>query len=183
MDNCNRKKPLKFHIFRGKSPEQFGPSTPTVSLCSPFVCFLTDAVWDDLQQVLCEQQVSESQEAVQLWGKLLQTILWHIQTHQSAEVPQLLQTHDKYHLVWATTTTITFTEGVHSDLRDSCDRAALKNLYIKLDLLVVTRTAGYGPATAPSGWGEHRGCRAEEGTKKREGEEGEHRAVWLMLEV
>lgn len=26
--------------------------------------FLTYAVWDDLQQVLCEQQVSESQKAV-----------------------------------------------------------------------------------------------------------------------
>lgn len=26
--------------------------------------FLTYTVWDDLQQVLCEQQVSESQEAI-----------------------------------------------------------------------------------------------------------------------
>lgn len=65
--------------------------------------FLTYAVWDALQQVLCEQQVSESQEAIKLWGELLQTILWHVQTHQSPEVPQLLHT-PQCHLSWTTET-------------------------------------------------------------------------------
>lgn len=36
---------------------------------------LTYAVGDDLQQVLCEQQVGQSQQAVQLRRELLQPIL------------------------------------------------------------------------------------------------------------
>lgn len=52
---------------------------------------LTYAVGDDLQQVLCEQQVGQSQQAVQLRRQLLQPILRHIQTDQSPQVPQLLE--------------------------------------------------------------------------------------------
>lgn len=33
---------------------------------SPLLVLLTYAVWNDLQRVLCEQQVSECHEAVQL---------------------------------------------------------------------------------------------------------------------
>lgn len=52
---------------------------------------LTYAVGDDLQQVLCEQQVGQSQQAVQLRRELLQPILRDIQTDQSSQVPQLLE--------------------------------------------------------------------------------------------
>lgn len=55
-------------------------------------CVLTDAVWDDFEQVLCEQQVGESQEATQLWRKLLQSILRDIQTNQPPKVSQVLNT-------------------------------------------------------------------------------------------
>lgn len=40
-------------------------------------------------------------------------------------------------------------------------QAALKDICINLYLLVVMRTTGYGQATAPSGWGEHRACPAK----------------------
>lgn len=40
-------------------------------------------------------------------------------------------------------------------------QAALKITCINLYLLVVMRTTGYGQATAPSGWGEHRACPAK----------------------
>lgn len=52
---------------------------------------LTYAVGDDLQLVLCEQQVGQSQQAVQLRRELLQPILRDIQTDQSSQVPQLLE--------------------------------------------------------------------------------------------
>lgn len=49
----------------------------------PRVLALTYAVRDDLQQVLCEQQVGQSQQAVHLRRELLQPVLRDIQTDQS----------------------------------------------------------------------------------------------------
>lgn len=47
---------------------------------------------------------------------------------------------------------------------------------MKLYLLVVMRTIGYGQATAPSGWAERRGCPA----KRWDETEGEEGAYWLL---
>lgn len=60
-------------------------------------------------------------------------------------------------------------------------KPSTKNICIELHLLGVMRTNGYGPATAPSGWGEHRGCPAGDRTKQRGGWEGEHWHGCLFL--
>lgn len=59
--------------------------------------------------------------------------------------------------------------------------SSFKNFCIKLYLLVVMRTTGYGPAIAPSGWEEHQGYPAkrwEEAEKKRRESNG---AVGYLL--
>lgn len=56
-----------------------------------------------------------------------------------------------------------------------CNKAALK--HFKVYLQVAMRTTGYGPARAPSGWGEHQGCPAE---RWDEEEEGAHWGIRLL---
>lgn len=79
---CNRRIETLFDPYRSK------PTAPPPAPAGPA---LTYAVGDDLQQVLCEQQVGQSQQAAQLRRELLQPILRDIQTNQSPQVPQLLQ--------------------------------------------------------------------------------------------
>lgn len=171
MDGCHREMTAK---KRKKS------ITISCIISLRLLC-LTYAVWNDIQQVLCEQQVSKSQEAIELCRKLLQTILWHIQTHQSAEVPQLLHTHAiKITLRWScadNTTTIFKSKTRWGNVwvvnpawdisqwfleKGSCNSGGVKMFISRhVNSLVVMRTTGYGPATAPSGWGEHQGCPAK----------------------
>lgn len=62
-----------------------------VKLCStPHPTTLTDPIGNAFQQVLGQQQVCQCHQPTDLVGQLLQLVLRHIQTHQAAEVAQLL---------------------------------------------------------------------------------------------
>lgn len=62
-----------------------------VKLCStPHPTTLTDPIGNAFQQVLGQQQIRQCHQPTDLVGQLLQLVLRHIQTHQAAEVAQLL---------------------------------------------------------------------------------------------
>lgn len=55
---------------------------------------LTDALGQNLQQVLGDQQVGELHQAAQLLGQVLQLILRHVEAHEALHAAHLLEVRE-----------------------------------------------------------------------------------------